>query len=176
MAGGRDYGPTLLRELIVYVAEKSLGDPYFGMTKLNKILFLSDFEAYRQRGASITGAQYQHLPWGPAPQQMLPALRELRESKRVFVQGEGTFAGTQERVVPTGGADIDAFKPNDIAIVADVLDRVKDLSNQEASDFSHETIAWRITGSKQEIPYGSAVLDSEGPTDEDLWWLKTVCG
>ena len=58
MAGGREYDAGKLGELIVYIVENSLGDPYFGKTKLNKILFAADFEAYRQRGRSITGADY----------------------------------------------------------------------------------------------------------------------
>jgi uncharacterized phage-associated protein/DNA-binding transcriptional regulator YiaG len=36
-------------------------------TKLNKLLFYSDFEAYRNTGFSITGISYKAIPFGPVP-------------------------------------------------------------------------------------------------------------
>ncbi len=47
-----------LRELIIHVATLSGMDEPFGATKLNKILFNADFEAYRQWGKSISGQEY----------------------------------------------------------------------------------------------------------------------
>ena len=38
------------RELILYVARRSEDDKYFGAVKLNKILYFSDFNAYRELG------------------------------------------------------------------------------------------------------------------------------
>ncbi|HZQ34888.1 MAG TPA: hypothetical protein VFD32_03070 [Dehalococcoidia bacterium] len=52
----REIDSRKLGELILYVAEKSSDDPRFGATKLNNILFFSDFLAFGQLGRSITGA------------------------------------------------------------------------------------------------------------------------
>src|SRR5258708_19742785 len=64
-----------LAELILFISERSEGDPRFGAGKLNKLLFYSDFGAYRLFGKSITGQQYQNLSNGPAPRRLaaLPA-------------------------------------------------------------------------------------------------------
>jgi len=174
MAGSRDYDSSKLEELIVYVADCSYGDARFGKTKLNKILFFSDFEAYRQLGTSITGATYQHLPWGPAPHQMVPCLDALQRGNAVLLRGEGTFVGTQERVVALRDAKLDDFSAEEIAIVNRVIDQLRDLTNQEVSDLSHETVAWQVTADYQEIPYGAAVLSAEPPTEDDLMWLGEV--
>jgi hypothetical protein len=40
-----------LRELIVYISEKSEHDQYYGATKLNKILYHSDFHSRDHRNA-----------------------------------------------------------------------------------------------------------------------------
>jgi len=66
------YNEEKLAELILYVCHKSEADERFGATKLNKILFYSDFAAYRQLGQPITGADYQNLEEGPAPRKLPP--------------------------------------------------------------------------------------------------------
>ncbi len=49
------------RELILFIARETKDDRSCGATKLNKILFYSDFRAYEQLGRSITGECYQNL-------------------------------------------------------------------------------------------------------------------
>lgn len=67
---------VMLKELIVYIANKLALHPKFGATKLNKILFYSDFIAYAKLGKSITGEKYQKLPLGPAPKYLLPVRKK----------------------------------------------------------------------------------------------------
>ena len=55
-----------LKELVLYIAQKSEDDPSFGATKLNKILFAADFYFFGQTGRSITGASYVHRGKGRA--------------------------------------------------------------------------------------------------------------
>ena len=175
MAGGRDYEPSKLSELVLYIADKSLSDSRFGKTKLNKILFFSDFLAYQRTGRAVTGAAYFHLPNGPAPHQIMPVLQDLTSDGRAVIKGEQTFAGTQHRVVALREAILDGFTGEEIAVVDYVLDRLRPMTNTEVSDLSHRTVAWRVTDNEQEIPYGSAMLSSESiPTEEDLAWLGEI--
>lgn len=166
------YDARKLQELIVYVAARSLSDSRFGMTKLNKILFFSDFGAFRQTGQSITGAVYQHLPQGPCPHQLLPALSALGDD--VVEAEEPTFAGPQKRLVPRRQAELERFSGAEIAVVEEVLSELRPLTNKQAGDLSHETMAWRLTDDRQEIPYGTALLSSDEPTDGDLDWLLSA--
>lgn len=174
MAGSRDYDATKFGELIVYAAEKSAGDARFGKTKLNKILFFTDFIAYQTRGRSVSGAVYQHLPMGPCPHQLLPVLNSLQYDGSVTVEGQQTFGGLQHRVVATREPDLSSFDEGEIGIVDYVLQALRPLTNAEVSDLSHRTRAWQLTDEHQEIPYGSALISSDGPTEEDLVWLREV--
>lgn len=70
-------GLQRFRELIVYIASKSIDDPSFGATKLNKILYYSDFKAFERFGVPLTGAPYFRLKNGPAPRIMIPVRDEL---------------------------------------------------------------------------------------------------
>ena len=69
-----------LKELMLYVVEKSETDPTFGAIKLNKILFFSDFLMYWKTGKSITGQEYMKLERGPAPRRLLPVQKELLDT------------------------------------------------------------------------------------------------
>ncbi len=169
----QDYDSDKLRELVVYIAHKSLGDRHFGATKLNKILFFSDFTAYRQTGKSITGAVYQHLAQGPCPQKLLPLLNEMAEED-VTQLSEQVGSFVQKRLVPKRTADLRKFSGTEVAVVDRVLDDLFPMNAKQASDYSHDTIAWRVTADRQEIPYGTALLSGEEPTDADLEWVEEV--
>src|SRR5438876_2369422 len=71
-----------LKELILYIAARMEKDQHAGQgrIKLAKLLWLSDFEAYRQLGKSITGSRYVADELGPAPVEELLALRDLEGS------------------------------------------------------------------------------------------------
>jgi len=67
-----------LRELIIYVSMLSQQDRNFGATKLNKLLFYTDFLAYQRFGTAITGQEYQALPQGPAPKRLKPIIERMK--------------------------------------------------------------------------------------------------
>jgi len=70
-----------LGELMLYVAWKCADDPKFGATKLNKILYFSDFLSFLRTGEAITGSEYVKQKNGPIPKHLVP-VRESLESKR----------------------------------------------------------------------------------------------
>src|SRR5574341_367355 len=90
-----------LAELIMFFASESASDRLFGSTKLNKLLFLSDFLSYGYRGCSITGTTYIHQKRGPTPDpdQFLPVREELIDSGRLGITLEETFLGNRKRPV-----------------------------------------------------------------------------
>jgi len=57
MAAVTKYDDSKFKELLLYVAEQSVGDPHFGKTKLNKILYYIDFQAHGVLGEPVTGAE-----------------------------------------------------------------------------------------------------------------------
>src|SRR5687767_11846412 len=85
-------------ELVLYVALRSADDSTYGATKLNKILFYSDFFFYAKCGESITGAEYQKLERGPAPRQMKPAEARLVASGAAAMTLQSVGMYTQKRL------------------------------------------------------------------------------
>jgi hypothetical protein len=162
-----------LRELILYIAAKSESDPNFGATKLNKLLFYSDFLAYRALGRSITGQRYQKLEFGPAPKGILPVLREM-EQERACAQAERTHHGLrQRRVVALREADLAAFSAQEIDLVRDVITELWNLTGSEVSDLSHQFVGWQVAGLGEEIPYGTVWIAPPRPlTPEEEQWAQ----
>lgn len=158
------------RELVLYIADKSVEDPTFGAVKLNKILFFADFLAYANLGAPITGAEYQKREFGPAPRQMLAQKRILME------QGDATevpklhYGKQQKRLTALRKPDLSMFKPEEIALVDDVLDTLIHHNARETSELSHRwAVGWSVAEDGETIPYETAFwAPPEAVTKEDL--------
>ncbi len=156
------YQKDKLKELILYLAKRSEDDARFGATKLNKLLFFSDFLAYGQLGQPITGATYQKLKWGPAPKQLLPVQREMASEGASATRRASTF--TPDKTVALHDPDLSVFTSHEIAIVDEVLDALKGDNATMASERSHRfSVGWQVAGEQEEIPYETVFIYGGDP-------------
>lgn len=151
-------GESRLRELILFVAAECQDDPKFGATKLNKILWWSDFLAYAQHGKPITGVEYMRLGKGPVPRRLKP-IREAMEAEGDLVTTEvPTYGGyTQQRVVPRRAARLDVFTQEQVAIVSHVIKALWHKTAAGVSTLSHGK-AWEVADDRSSIPYEAVFL------------------
>lgn len=165
---GQDFNRKKFKELILYVTSQCEKDKFWNATKLNKILFYSDFLAFRDRGESITGAEYFALERGPAPRALVPVRDEMIQDKDLAIERR-TF---QHRPMALREADYTVFTGQDIAIVNKVIAALKDKNAEAVSEMSHAFLGWkaawaegRVTKENVTIPYGS-VFVSNASIDE----------
>jgi hypothetical protein len=169
MAGNREYDQTKLENLVLYLAERSRDDVGYGKIKLNKLLFRSDFEAYRLLGHSITGEEYKHQELGPVAAHLPSLLRRLSRNGELVV--EAIPAGPHERLapVPTGSrtADTTVFDDAELAIIDATLDELREHGGASVSRWSHQaSVGWRVHNEENAlIPYSSALLSIRGLSD-----------
>lgn len=157
------------KELVLYVADKSVEDASFGATKLNKILFFSDFLAYLELGLPITGADYQKLEWGPAPRQMLPARRELLQEGAAAVLPRQRALFTQQRLAALREPDLSLFSASEIALVDAVIEQLRHHTAASVSEFSHRwSVGWEVAQEGELIPYETAFLLPPEVTEDDV--------
>lgn len=156
------------RELVLYIAERSVGDEKFGATKLNKILFYSDFRAYGYLGAPITGAHYRVLQNGPVPDEMSKIKEELERTMQAVVVPSTYFGYPQQRLISLRAADLSLFTGQEIAIVDQVIQEFEPLNAREVSDQSHSEAAWQVAPFGQYIPYSAVFLSSARPSAYDI--------
>lgn len=163
-----EFNKNKLRELVLYIAAQSEDDSHFGATKLNKLLFFSDFLAYARGGAPITGATYRRMQFGPVPQGLDAIQRNLVEEGRAAVNKRERYGYQQQRLVALTDPDLSLFSGREVAIVNMVLEWLRDENAVGASAISHRELGWKQAAHGEEIPYFTAFLSTRPLTDDDI--------
>lgn len=161
-------------ELILLVARRCERDSTFGATKLNKLLFFADFAAYRKLGRSLTGADYQKLEHGPAPKQLLPTREALLERGELFPITRDYFGKEQKRLIAGREPDVSGFSGEEIALVDEIIDSLRDLDAAAVTQLSHTFIGWRAVEYGDVIPYETAKVQPELLTEDDRNATRTL--
>jgi hypothetical protein len=158
------------RELVLYVSQKCATDPTFGATKLNKILFFSDFLSYGNLGKAITGVEYQKLPNGPAPRRLLPICDQMRRDGDLVLQEIPLLSGkTQKRTINLRAPDLKVFTAEEISLVDDVIEALDGARAEAVSALSHQlSIGWILVNDKETIPYNTVFLSNPDLTETEI--------
>lgn len=156
------------RELVLYISQKCASDPMFGATKLNKVLFYSDFLAYANLGQPITGFEYQKLPNGPVPRRLLPVRDKMVEQNELGIQEVLLKNGyIQKRTVNLRPPDLRTFSAQEISLVDQVIEALGDASAGAVSELSYRQIGWIVADDGETIPYSTVCLSNEPLTETE---------
>jgi putative zinc finger/helix-turn-helix YgiT family protein len=157
--GFRKFKPEALMEMIVFFASKPAG---VWKTKLNKLLWYSDFIHYRYHSLSISGATYVHLPYGPVPDSYTVYLGTLCESRTLNIQevdfgfdrnGEQV---TGEKLVSARPPRADALPPTAFPVLEAVHSYFEKAGSSGITKISHEEVGYAAARPGEPISYGSA--------------------
>jgi len=160
-------------ELVLYIAGAFADDETFGRIKLAKLIFNSDFRAFREFGEPISGATYIKDTWGHNPTQLLNAELDLvYRDDAYWLIGDGEDEpkiiphDARRRLIPKRSSRYEEYlSPAEIAVVDQVLAEYRDTPAIAMSDESHKTIGWQIAAPKEEIPYETTRLRKPSPED-----------
>ena len=156
-----------LKELMLYVCDKCIDDQYFGATKLNKILYVSDLLAFRHLGKSITGSRYTRRDRGPVPHR-LPALREEMLGTDLVVKQVESGQYIRHKYIALRPAEIDShFTPREISLVDDIIDVMAGMNATEVSDMTHGSV-WKDTMNGDPITYESVYISDQNLDETDV--------
>ena len=169
-------GDERLQEAILYVAHQLEHDPGGrGAVKLNKVLWWADFESFRERLQSVTGAMYQKLPEGPAPVRLLPAREALIDSGAAELEERHLGAPNPENVLRPLRKPEHLFDADDLRYLDMALDKFHGMTGRECSEFSHwASVGWRAVDFEQVIPYETSIIDPRPLTEEARAWGISV--
>lgn len=110
----------------------------FGITKLLKLLFLSDFLHFQKYGRPILGDIYYRLPQGPVPSISYNLFNDafnlgentnLRKVARIIVEKVGDF--DRHRIEPLEKPNCDVFSKSDLEIMENIAKKFYDASGTE---------------------------------------------
>jgi hypothetical protein len=155
------YSERKFTELLLYVAGRLAADRAGGATKLNKVIFFTEFTHVRRHGSAISGCEFQKLEHGPAPRQLVPVRRRLVESGDADIVTDDFLGREQHRLVPRRNADMSVFSDDERQTIDDVLAQLAGLTGAQVSELSHEDPGWNLTEMGETIPYGAALLGAK---------------
>lgn len=163
-----EYSPEKFRELVLYVAAKSIDDPTFGQTKLEKLLFYADFRAYATLAGPISGSVYERWTHGPFPPQLYAVEQELVESGDAFLAERYYHAFTQARLIVRRKPDLRLFSTEEIALIDGIIAEFWDEDAAAIAWTSHQHPGWKAAANREMIPYATAFLSEDEPSADDI--------
>lgn len=128
-------------EMVVYFTEKMR--PW--KTKLNKLLFYSDFAMFSQTGFSISGTQYMAISMGPVPLHFNSLFEYLGRNDVVDIcYTSFPDGGTGEQFKPNQKRQYnpDVFTHKELEVMERVAERFRKTSTNEIIEISHKEKAW----------------------------------
>ena len=130
-----------LVEMVVYFTEKVRVTP----TKMNKLLFYSDFLHYKLTGVSISGTRYFAHTHGPVPKKFRTLFDYLSDQQMVdliSVQYPSGLVGEEFIKIPSKVFKSALFDKVEIDILDEIILKFKKYNAKEIRELSHEEKAW----------------------------------
>lgn len=127
-----------IKNILLYFIEKGHG---VFITKMNKLVFYTDFLSYRMLGRGMTGLSYKAIQHGPVPvrwDRVYSFYEDIHQEIVVFPDGrEGTMLTSN--LLP----DLSDFSEEEQRILETVYLRFKKESSTQISETSHNEEAWK---------------------------------
>ncbi|MFT4048081.1 MAG: Panacea domain-containing protein [Solimonas sp.] len=153
-------------QAILYFAHNAAA---LGKIKLFKLLYLLDFEHFRQTGRSVTGLEYRAWKMGPVPAALVQQWDALEDglATAIRIVPEQVIDYWREKVVPLQPFDPSHFSKRELRLLEQVAGQYRDTLSEKMIDVTHaENGAWAKTwadgkGNDHTIPYELAVADDD---------------
>ncbi len=113
-------------------------------TKLNKLLFYTDFGYYKRNAFSMTGLTYRAVPLGPVPAQFDNLFNKLSEDDLITISQE-LIMGTDnygDLIKSNISFNASFFDPEELKVLEDVAIKFKGFYARQMVDLSHQEKAW----------------------------------
>lgn len=150
-----------LKELILYISRAYESDQEYGSTRLNKVLYFIDFEAFARFGSPVTGARYIREKRGPVPYPARgehSAVRELTRAKELYldqqpVQGPLSRQFTRVKPIARRAPNMTAFSAQEIKLADEMIEKYRGWRAGTISKHSHQFPSWHAVPLEETIPY-----------------------
>lgn len=161
-------------ELILYISDRSELDPYYGATKLNKILFFSELSFFAKHERGITEQEYVKQEFGPVSRNLLAVQKQLVEEGALVIKETDRDGYKQKKPIALREPDLSLFTAEEIDIVDRVIERLRDHTATDVSELSHQMIGWELAKFGQVIPLYTVFFKRREATPADNEWAKTI--
>lgn len=123
-------------------------------TKMNKLLFYTDFVSYRERGMAMTGLSYRAIDFGLVPERWDRVYSEFAEVRQELRQ-INDFVGSV--LIASSEPDVTMFTDAELKVLDTICTHFSKMTSREISQVSHNEEAWFNHHNKNEyIPFVDA--------------------
>jgi hypothetical protein len=163
-----------LPDLLHYVI--AICDPSaLGATKLNKICWYSDLEAFRLYGRTISGAdRYRRMPHGPTPTGAHFILQNLQRDGKIAISEQNYYGRPKTMYMSQRRPNLTAFSAEEIAIVDLIANIICSKHTATSISLASHDALWEEIELGEDIPVAAASVISGEITAEDLDWARQV--
>lgn len=141
-----------LKNMILYFIDK-LGGVF--PTKLNKLLFYTDFCSYKRRGVGMSGLAYMAIQYGPVPERWDKLYSSMEDIEPEIVSFPSGHSG--EQLVSRIGPDLSEFSKEELSILEEITYKFGGMNANQLSELSHREEAWQhFVDSATPIDYSEA--------------------
>ncbi len=130
-----------LAEMVVFFTEQL--QPF--KTKLNKLLFYSDFIFFKKTGFSISGMKYRAIPLGPVPDAFNTIFEYLLKHEIIdidYIAFKDGGIGEQFKPIKGSNCNERLFSGDELIVMNQIIERFKNTSSKEIIEISHTEKAW----------------------------------
>ena len=153
-SGYRRFDLERFENVVFYFCERI---PYVTKTKLNKLLWYSDFLNFKKASHSITGLPYLHLQYGPVPLHYDVYLAHFIQEGLLWAEeidyGEGVMG---EILKSLEEPNLQLFTPHERGVLNRVLEIFKNMGARQIADCSHREEGYKQTSHGELISYSWA--------------------
>ncbi len=134
--------PDKLKNLILLIGSHCKVSQ-LGLTKLYKLIYLSDVLALRELGQSITGSDYIKYEHGPVPSRGEKSIKKLKADGAIDSQlVELDSSMKMNRITSLKAADRRHFSSGELAVIERVCVTYGSWTATALSELSHKEPAW----------------------------------
>lgn len=110
-------------------------------TKMNKLLFYTDFLCYKMFGMAMSGLAYKAIQYGPVPVRWDRVYSLMNDISQDIIEFESGYSGLKlnSEQLP----DMSYYSPEEVSVLEVVCARFTDTTAAEISALSHEEDAWK---------------------------------
>ncbi|MEX0810790.1 MAG: type II TA system antitoxin MqsA family protein [Chitinophagales bacterium] len=136
-------------EMVVYFSEKL--KPF--KTKLNKLLFYSDFLMHKQSCYSISGVRYRAIDMGPVPNNFQSIFEYLENNNIIDISYIAFPNGNGEQFINRNDRKFnkEIFTDAELSVLEKVAETFKDTSTNDIIEISHLEKAWKANKDEKKI-------------------------
>lgn len=120
-------------------------------TKLNKLLFYSDFCHYKMHGKGLSGSRYRAIEFGPVPSEYDAIYNWLYKKQLIDIKEQYEEFGVTETLTAKKEFEKKLFNDSELATMKFINEKFDGFSSRQIKEFSHNEKAWIENVSERKI-------------------------